>query len=66
MPTIRVVRAAQINGSPGFIIERDAGDVFTVAFDFHDGVIANIYLVINPNKLRHLHPRRQDIRTQEG
>ena len=66
MPTIRVVRAAQINGSPGLIIERDAGDVFTVAFDFHDGVIANIYLVINPNKLRHLHPRRQDIRTQEG
>jgi RNA polymerase sigma-70 factor (ECF subfamily) len=62
---IRAVRTAQINGSPGFIIERESGDIFTVAFDFRDGLIANIYLVINPDKLRHLHPPPQDIDTQE-
>jgi hypothetical protein len=45
-------------GSPGFLIERDAGEVFTVGFDFGDGVIAKIYLVINPDKLWHLHPAR--------
>jgi RNA polymerase sigma-70 factor (ECF subfamily) len=65
MRGIRAVRTAQINGAPGFIIERDSGDVFTLAFDFRDGVIANIYLVINPDKLRHLHPPPQDINTQE-
>jgi RNA polymerase sigma-70 factor, ECF subfamily len=62
-PTIRVVRTAQINSAPGFIIERHSGEVFIVAFDFRDGVIANIYLVINPDKLSHLHPRPQDINT---
>jgi RNA polymerase sigma-70 factor, ECF subfamily len=43
MEGIRAVRAAQINGAPGFILERDSGDVFTLAFDFRDGVIANVY-----------------------
>jgi RNA polymerase sigma-70 factor, ECF subfamily len=62
---IRALRAAQINGAPGFIIERDSGDVFTLTFDFCDGVIANVYLVINPDKLRHVQPRRQDVNAQE-
>jgi RNA polymerase sigma-70 factor, ECF subfamily len=48
MAGIHAVRAAQINGSPSFIIERVSGDVLTMAFDFRDGLIANIYLVINP------------------
>jgi RNA polymerase sigma-70 factor (ECF subfamily) len=65
MAGIRAVRTAQINGSPGFIIERDSGDVFTLAFDFRDGLIANIYLVINPDKLRHLHRQPQYINMQE-
>ena len=51
---IRAVRPAQINGLPGFIIERGADEVLTMAFDFRDGLIANIYLMINPDKLRHL------------
>src|SRR6516225_6478158 len=59
MAGIRVVRVVQINGSPGFIIERESGDIFTLAFDFRDGLIASIYLVINPDKLRHLQPRPQ-------
>ena len=59
MPGIRAVRASQINGSPGFIIERESGDIFTLSFDFRDGRIANIYLVINPDKVRHLHVQPQ-------
>jgi RNA polymerase sigma-70 factor (ECF subfamily) len=53
-PTIQKVRPSQINGAPGFIIERPDGEVLTMAFDFRDGLIANIYVVINPDKLRHL------------
>ena len=51
---IKAVRPAQINGLPGFIIERGAHEILTLAFDFRDGLIANIYLMINPDKLRHL------------
>ncbi len=51
---IKAVRSAQINGLPGFIIERGANEILTLAFDFRDGLIANIYLIINPDKLRHL------------
>jgi RNA polymerase sigma-70 factor, ECF subfamily len=54
MQAIRAVRIAQINGLPGFVIEGATGEIFTVALDFRDGVVANIYLVINPDKLRHL------------
>ena len=34
-----------------------------MAFDFLDGVIANLYLMINPDKLRHL--QSADTRLQE-
>jgi RNA polymerase sigma-70 factor (ECF subfamily) len=51
---IREVRPAQINGAPGFILERINGDISTVGFDFRDGRISAIYLVLNPAKLRHL------------
>jgi len=54
LAAIRAVRPAQINGLPGFIIERGAGEVLTMAFDYRDGLIAGIYLMINPDKLRHL------------
>jgi RNA polymerase sigma-70 factor (ECF subfamily) len=54
LAAIRAVRPAQINGLPGFVIERGAGEVLTMAFDYRDGVIAGIYLMINPDKLRHL------------
>jgi RNA polymerase sigma-70 factor (ECF subfamily) len=54
LSAIRAVRPAQINGLPGFVIERGASEVLTMAFDFRDGLIAGIYLMINPDKLRHL------------
>jgi RNA polymerase sigma-70 factor, ECF subfamily len=54
LTTITSVRPAQINGLPGFIIERGAGEILTMAFDFRDGAIGGVYLMINPDKLRHL------------
>ena len=54
LAAIRTVRPAQINGLPGFVIERGADEMLTVAFDYRDGLIAGIYLMINPDKLRHL------------
>jgi len=59
---IRAVRFAQINGLPGLIIERDQGEMLTMAFDFRDGLIANLYLMMNPDKLHQL--RSADTRLQ--
>lgn len=53
-PAPTFLRAAMINGLPGYVsIER--GDVLqTTALDVRDGRIAAIYIVRNPDKLRHL------------
>jgi RNA polymerase sigma-70 factor, ECF subfamily len=51
----RKVRPAEVNGFPEFITERDDGQMAAVAFDYRGGRIANIYLMLNPEKLRHLH-----------
>jgi RNA polymerase sigma-70 factor, ECF subfamily len=55
LASISAIRPAQINGLPGFIFERGAGEVLAMSFDFRDRRIANIYLMINPEKLRHLY-----------
>ena len=52
------LRPSRINGLPGFIVELRNGTVVTVAMDFHDGLIANLYLVGNPEKLRQV-PRNR-------
>lgn len=47
-------RAVRINGYPGLILEREDGPM-TVAFEpGHDGKLAGIYMVRNPDKLGHL------------
>jgi RNA polymerase sigma-70 factor (ECF subfamily) len=52
VPTL--LRTATINGLPGYI-SIDRGDVLqTTALDLRDGRIAGIYIVRNPDKLRHL------------
>lgn len=49
-----LLRTAMINGLPGYI-SIDRGDVLqTTALDVRDGRIAAIYIVRNPDKLRHL------------
>ena len=49
----RAVRYGFINGLPGFItVEHDG--VQTTAFEIADGKIAGVYVMRNPEKLRHL------------
>ena len=46
---------ALVNGLPGFITREADGELQTKALDIEDGKIAAIYIVRNPDKLRHLH-----------
>lgn len=48
------VRPARINGLAGFVFADPTGSVQTVAFDIDSGRVAAIYLVVNPDKLRHV------------
>jgi RNA polymerase sigma-70 factor (ECF subfamily) len=50
-----LVRTGFINGLPGFITLEADGEIQTTALDIEDGKIAAIYVVRNPDKLRHLH-----------
>jgi RNA polymerase sigma-70 factor, ECF subfamily len=46
--------AAIVNGLPGFVLREADGPIETVAFDHRDGGITAIYVVRNPEKLRHV------------
>jgi RNA polymerase sigma-70 factor (ECF subfamily) len=48
------VRLAAINGLPGVILDGPEGPVQTAAFEIADGVIRALYVVRNPDKMRHL------------
>ena len=50
----KLVRAGFINGLPGFITQ-EADGIQTTALDIVDGKVAAIYVVRNPDKLKHLH-----------
>jgi RNA polymerase sigma-70 factor (ECF subfamily) len=47
-------RLATINGLPGVIVDGPEGPVQTAAFEIDGGVIRALYVVRNPDKLRHL------------
>ncbi len=51
----RLVRVAFINGLPGFITREADGEFSTTALDIVNGKVAAIYVVRNPDKLKHLH-----------
>jgi RNA polymerase sigma-70 factor, ECF subfamily len=51
----KLVRAGFVNGLPGFVSLEADGELQTTALDIEDGKIAAIYVVRNPDKLRHLH-----------
>jgi RNA polymerase sigma-70 factor (ECF subfamily) len=51
----KLVRMAFVNGLPGFVTLEADGELQTTALDIEDGKIAAIYVVRNPDKLRHLH-----------
>ena len=51
----KLIRAAFVNGLPGFITLEADGELQATALDIEDGKITAIYVVRNPDKLRHLH-----------
>ncbi|WP_095198045.1 sigma-70 family RNA polymerase sigma factor [Mesorhizobium carmichaelinearum] len=51
----KLVRVGFINGLPGFVSLEADGELQTTALDIEGGKIAAIYVVRNPDKLRHLH-----------
>jgi len=51
----KLVRTGFVNGLPGFITLEADGELQATALDIEDGKIAAIYVVRNPDKLRHLH-----------
>jgi RNA polymerase sigma-70 factor (ECF subfamily) len=48
------LRFATINGLPGVILDGSDGPVQTTAFEIEDGIVRALYVVRNPDKLRHL------------
>jgi RNA polymerase sigma-70 factor, ECF subfamily len=48
------LRYATINGLPGIIVDAPEGPVQTAAFEIQDSVIQALYVVRNPDKLRHV------------
>src|SRR3954468_7539694 len=50
------VRFAVVNGLPGVVVDAPEGTVQTTAFEIEGDVIRALYVVRNPDKLRHLAP----------
>ncbi|MQA67097.1 MAG: sigma-70 family RNA polymerase sigma factor [Alphaproteobacteria bacterium] len=50
-----LVRTAMINGLPGFVTREADGELQTTALEIEDGKVTAIYVMRNPDKLRHLH-----------
>jgi RNA polymerase sigma-70 factor (ECF subfamily) len=48
------LRFATINGLPGVIVDSPEGPVQTSAFEIDGGVVRALYIVRNPDKLRHI------------
>jgi RNA polymerase sigma-70 factor (ECF subfamily) len=51
----KLVRSGFINGLPGFVTLEADGELQTTALEIEDGKITAIYVVRNPDKLKHLH-----------
>jgi RNA polymerase sigma-70 factor, ECF subfamily len=51
----RFIRSAFINGLPGFVTLEADGELQTTALKIEDGKVAAIYVMRNPDKLKHLH-----------
>jgi RNA polymerase sigma-70 factor, ECF subfamily len=51
----KFIRVAFVNGLPGFITLEGDGELQTTALEIEDEKVAAIYVVRNPDKLRHLH-----------
>ena len=50
-----LVHTGTINGLPGFVTREADGEFQTTAFEIENGKITAIYVMRNPDKLRHMH-----------
>ncbi|WP_448140561.1 sigma-70 family RNA polymerase sigma factor [Sphingopyxis fribergensis] len=50
-----LVHAGTINGLPGFVTREADGELQTTALEIEDGKIVAIYVMRNPDKLKHVH-----------
>lgn len=50
-----LLRTVFIDGLPGFVTRESDGELQTTALDIEDGLVTAIYVMRNPEKLRHLH-----------
>ncbi len=50
-----LIRVGFISGLPGFVTREADGELQTTALDIEDGKIVAIYVMRNPDKLKHLH-----------
>ncbi|QHD67544.1 sigma-70 family RNA polymerase sigma factor [Sphingobium yanoikuyae] len=50
-----LLRTCMVNGLPGFVTREADGELQTTALDIEDGQVTAIYIMRNPDKLRHLH-----------
>ena len=51
----QLVQVGFINGLPGFVTREADGELQTTALDIENGKVTAIYVMRNPDKLRHLH-----------
>jgi RNA polymerase sigma-70 factor (ECF subfamily) len=51
----QLVETTVINGLPGFVTREGDGELQTTALEIEDGLVVGIYVMRNPDKLRHLH-----------
>jgi RNA polymerase sigma-70 factor (ECF subfamily) len=58
------LRFATINGLPGVIVDAPEGPVQTAAFEIEGEVIRALYVVRNPDKLRHLARAQHESRSE--
>jgi len=54
LPADAVYRLAEVNGRPGVVVQTKEQTVAVASFDWEDGRITAIYVVANPDKLRHV------------
>lgn len=50
-----LVHTGTINGLPGFVTREADGEFQTTALEIEDGKVTGIYVMRNPEKLRHMH-----------
>jgi RNA polymerase sigma-70 factor (ECF subfamily) len=50
-----LVHTGMINGLPGFVTREADGEIQTTALEIEDGRVTAIYVMRNPDKLKHIH-----------